>query len=114
MSYRAALVALFLAPGIWGAVTLGGSLSADSEVVCPGENVGADGEERPGPMRPGDTRCVVLDGSAAVATRDYDQQRRAQSLERRQDATDGALYLLYGAAGALVAWRATRPRDPMD
>ncbi|GLX49415.1 hypothetical protein Shyhy01_23650 [Streptomyces hygroscopicus subsp. hygroscopicus] len=108
MRYGVALAGLFLVPAVWGAADLVGSLTAAAEVVCPGENVGADGEERPGPMRPGDTRCSVLDGSRAVATRDYAQQRQAQSLERRRDAGNGVLLLAYGATGALLTWRASR------
>ncbi|MEF3118929.1 hypothetical protein [Streptomyces chrestomyceticus] len=65
-------------------------------------------------MRPGDTGCSVLDGSTAVATRTYEQQRDHQALERRRDAGNGAALVLYGAAGALVAWRATRPRPGPD
>ncbi|UED83275.1 hypothetical protein [Streptomyces profundus] len=87
------------------------SLTASEEVVCPGENVGEDGEEHPGPMRPGDTECAVLDGSVGVATRSYEQQRRVQSLERQRGARNGALLFAYGTAGALVAWRATRARS---
>ncbi|MFH8371553.1 hypothetical protein [Streptomyces sp. NPDC018031] len=90
------------------------SLTASAEVMCPGENVGDDGEERPGPMKPGDTGCSVLDGSRPVATRSYEQQRHHQSAERRRDAEDGALYLAYGAGGALLAWRATRPGPDED
>ncbi|MET9296440.1 hypothetical protein [Streptomyces sp. NPDC003077] len=111
MNYRAALVTLFLVPTAWGAMSLGSSLTASGEVVCPGENVGEDGEERPGPMRPGDTQCSVLDGSVAVATRTYEQQQRAQSVERRRDARDGVLLLAYGATGTLLAWRATRAKS---
>ncbi|WP_159393762.1 hypothetical protein [Streptomyces sp. NRRL F-5755] len=73
-----------------------------------------DGEEHPGPMRPGDTRCSVLDGATAVATRTYDEQRDHQALERRRNAGNGAVLMLYGAAGTLVAWRATRPRPMPD
>ncbi|MFH8410828.1 hypothetical protein ACH4FX_39555 [Streptomyces sp. NPDC018019] len=108
MKYRAVLVALFAVPLAWGAGNLGSALAAPGDVVCPGENV-RDGEEHPGPMRPGDTACSVLDGSVAVATRTYEQQRQVQSMERRQDARDGVLLLGYGAAGALLAWRAPRP-----
>ncbi|MCK7625853.1 hypothetical protein MUU72_22575 [Streptomyces sp. RS10V-4] len=109
MSYRAALVALFLAPVAWGAAGLAGALGAAPEVVCPGENVRADGEEHPGPMRPGDTGCSVLEGSLPVATRTYEEQRNHQALQRRRDAGEGVLLMAYGAAGALLAWRATRP-----
>ncbi|KAA6223441.1 hypothetical protein CP973_17265 [Streptomyces albofaciens JCM 4342] len=104
-------MALFLVPTVWGAASLVGSLTASGDIVCPGENV-RDGEERPGPMRPGDTLCSVLDGSTAVATRTYDQQRAHQALERRRNAGNGVVLMLYGAAGALVAWRATRPPLP--
>ncbi len=113
MKYRVALVALFLVPAVWGTASVVSSLTASGEVVCPGENV-RDGEEHPGPMRPGDTGCSVLDGSTAVATRTYDQQRDHQALERRRNAGNGAVLMLYGAAGTLVAWRATRPRPVPD
>ncbi|WP_158813409.1 hypothetical protein [Streptomyces rimosus] len=99
---------LFLVPTVWGAASVVRSLAASEEVVCPGENV-RDGEEHPGPMQPGDARCSVLDGSTAVATRTYDQQRAHQALERRRNAGNGAVLMMYGSAGALVAWRATRP-----
>jgi hypothetical protein len=51
----------------------------------------------------------VLDGSVAVATRTYEQQRSVQSLQRRRDATNGCLLLLYGTGGALLTWRAAKP-----
>ncbi|MFE9722653.1 hypothetical protein ACFYQ5_03365 [Streptomyces sp. NPDC005794] len=114
MKYGGALVGLFLVPGVWGAVSLGGALTASTEIVCPGANVGQDGEEHPGPMRRGDTRCAVLDGSVHVATRTYEQQQRVQSLERRQDARNGALLLAYGATGGALVWRAQRPRSGRD
>ncbi|UCM86589.1 hypothetical protein [Streptomyces marincola] len=114
MDYRVPLVGLFLVPAVGGAANLASALTAPSEVVCPGENVGEDGEEHPGPMEPGDTRCSVLDGTVAVGTRSYEQQRRVQSLERRRDARDGSLLLAYSAAGALLAWRATRPGPRED
>lgn len=110
MRYRAVLVAFFLVPGLWGVVSVTDAVTASDEVVCPGENVGEDGEEHPGPMRPGDRHCVVLDGAGAVGTRTYEQQQRVQSLERRRDARNGALLLAYAAAGSFAAWRATRPR----
>jgi hypothetical protein len=109
VKHRVALVVLFLLPALWGAGTLVGALTASEKVECPGENVGEDGEERPGPMRPGDTQCSVLDGSVAVATRTYEQQRSVQSLQRRRDATNGCLLLLYGTAGALLTWHAAKP-----
>ncbi|WP_129843450.1 hypothetical protein [Streptomyces sp. RFCAC02] len=109
MGYRGVLVALFLLPAVWGAADLAGGLTASDEVVCPGENVGADGEERPGPMRPGDTECSVLDGSTAVATRTYAQQQRVQSAQRRRDVRNGTLLLAYGAAGVLLTRLAARP-----
>lgn len=109
MRYRVVLVGFFLVPTMWGATSLVSSLTASAEVVCPGENLGEDGEAHSGPMRPGDTECAVLDGSDDVATRNYEQQRRVQSLERRRGARDGVLLLAYGTAGSLVAWRATRP-----
>jgi hypothetical protein len=109
VNYRVALAAFFLVPALWGTGSLLSALTASTEVVCPGENAGEDGEERPGPMRPGDTRCAVLDGTLAVGTRNYDQQRLTQSLERREDARNGVLLLAYGTAGTLLAWRATRP-----
>ncbi|SEB91645.1 hypothetical protein SAMN04490357_0717 [Streptomyces misionensis] len=102
------LLGLFLIPLVWGAVDLVGSLTASSQVLCPGENVGADGEERPGPMRPGDTRCSVLDGSHAVATRTYEEQRWVQSDARHQDAGNGILLMAYGATGTLLTWRYSR------
>ncbi|MEU9446915.1 hypothetical protein AB0D42_40125 [Streptomyces sp. NPDC048304] len=108
MKYRVTLVALFLLPVLWGAGSLVGALTASAEVKCPGENVGKDGEERPGPMRPGDTQCSVLDGSVAVATRTYEQQQSLQSLQRRRDAGNGCLLLMYGTAGALLTWRAAK------
>jgi hypothetical protein len=107
-------VALFLIPSLWGLVSLSSALAPSAEVVCPGENVGEDGEERPGPMRPGDAHCAVLEGSAAVGSRSYDEQARVQSLERREDAGQGVLLLAYGAAGALLTWRATRRPGPDD
>ncbi|MDT0268751.1 hypothetical protein RM844_20910 [Streptomyces sp. DSM 44915] len=112
MRYRAVLVAFFLVPTVGGVSNLLEALRAPTEVVCPGENVGENGEERPGPMRPGDTRCAVLDGSYSVASRTYAQQRLTQSLERRRAARDGALLLTFGAAGTLVSWRATRTPSP--
>ncbi|WP_158621332.1 hypothetical protein [Streptomyces triticirhizae] len=114
MRWRVALVAFFLVPGLWGATNLVSALTASTEVVCPGENVGEDGEEHPGPMRPGDAECAVLDGSVAVGTRTYEQQRQVQSLERRRDARNGTLLLAYGAAGSLLSWRATRPTPGRD
>jgi hypothetical protein len=111
MKYRTVLVGLFLVPAVWGLPTLVGALTASTEVTCPGENVGADGEERPGPMRPGDTRCGVLDGSLDVGRRDYEEQQRVQSLDRHRDAMSGALLLAYSAAGVLVAWRVTGPES---
>ncbi len=113
-TYRIALVALLLVPAAWGTASLAGSLTASREVVCPGENVGEDGEEHPGPMRPGDTRCSVLDGSVAVATRTYEQQQRVQSLERRRGARNGVLLLTYSAAGAFLAWRASSRKADED
>ncbi|MEW2294773.1 hypothetical protein ABZ719_19050 [Streptomyces sp. NPDC006743] len=107
MKYRAVLLAFFLLPALWGVADLAGALTASTEVVCPGENV-RDGEERPGPMRPGDGECSVLEGSLAVASRTYEEQRNHQSVQRRRDARNGALLMAYGAVGALVAWRATR------
>lgn len=106
MKYNVALGVFFLIPLLWGALDLEGALTASTQVVCPGENVGADGEEHPGPMQPGDTECAVLDGSVNVATRSFEQQQRSQSLERRRDARNGTLLMVYGAAGALLAWRA--------
>ncbi|MDT0445126.1 hypothetical protein [Streptomyces johnsoniae] len=100
-------MALLLVPAAWGAASLVGSLTASTEVVCPGENVREDGEEHPGPMRPGDTGCAVLDGSVMVGTRTYEQQQRTQSLERRRDAENGILLLTYSAVGAFLAWRAS-------
>ncbi|WP_330336781.1 hypothetical protein [Streptomyces sp. NBC_00557] len=108
MKHRVALVVLFLLPALWGAGSLVGALTASAEVECPGENVGKDGEERPGPMRPGDTQCSVLDGSVAVATRTYEQQRSLQSLQRWRDVRNGCLLLMYGTGGALLTWRAAR------
>lgn len=105
--YRAVLLAFFLLPALWGAVQLAGALTASGEVVCPGENI-REGEEHPGPMRPGDSECSVLRGSTAVGTRTYEQQQRSQSLERRRDAVNSALFLVYGATGSLVTWLATR------
>ncbi|GAA2059475.1 hypothetical protein GCM10009757_40750 [Streptomyces cheonanensis] len=113
MQYRAVLLALFLIPALWGASSVGNALTVSDEVVCPGENV-RGGEEHPGPMRPGDTECSVLDGSVAVATRSYTQQQRVQDLERRRDAVNGFLLLAYGTAGTLASWFATRPRAPRD
>lgn len=113
MKHNLALVAFLLLPGLWGAASLGSALTAPTEVVCPGENV-RDGEEHPGPMRPGDTECSVLDGSVFVGNRTYQQQRRAQSMERRKDARNGALLLAYGATGGLLAWRAPRPMPGWD
>ncbi|KAB8166380.1 hypothetical protein FH609_023790 [Streptomyces sp. 3MP-14] len=114
MRWRVALLAFFLVPALWGATDLVGALTASSEVVCPGENVGEDGEEHPGPMRPGDAECAVLDGAVAVGTRSYEQQRQVQSLERRRGVRDGTLLLAYGATGALLSWRATRPAAGRD
>ncbi|GGZ14913.1 hypothetical protein [Streptomyces nitrosporeus] len=105
MKHGVALAALFLVPALWGAADLASALTASPEVVCPGENV-RGGEEHPGPMRPEDTRCAVLDGSASVGTRTYGQQRTVQSLERREDAVHGVLLLAYGAGGGLLVWRA--------
>ncbi|MFB7600958.1 hypothetical protein [Streptomyces sp. NPDC056160] len=108
MKYRAVLLAFFLLPVLWGVVSLAGALTASAEVVCPGENV-RDGEEHPGPMRPGDSECSVLEGSLAVASRTYEEQRHYQSLRRRREARNGGLLMAYGTVGALLAWRATRP-----
>ncbi|MFB4197270.1 hypothetical protein [Streptomyces carpaticus] len=113
MPYRAVLLALFLIPALWGATSIGNALSASDEVVCPGENL-RGGEEHPGPMRPEDTECSVLDGSTAVANRTYTQQQRVQDLQRRRDAVNGGLLLAYGTAGSLVSWFAARPRAPRD
>ncbi|MGW5463357.1 hypothetical protein [Streptomyces sp. NPDC003996] len=49
-----------------------------------------------------------------MATRTYEQQRSYQSLERRRDARNGVLLVTYGAAGALLVWRATRPGTGRD
>lgn len=114
MKYKVALVSLFFVPAVWGGASLVSSLAESQEVVCPGENVGEDGEERPGPMRPGDTQCSVLDGSFSVANRSYEQQQRTQSLERRRDARNGVLLLAYGASGALLAWLAPEARSGRD
>ncbi|WP_329170298.1 hypothetical protein OG939_31895 [Streptomyces sp. NBC_01685] len=114
MKHSVVLVILFAVPGLWGAATLGSALTALTDIVCPGENVKEDGEEHPGPMRPGDTGCAVLDGSVSVGTRTYEQQRRVQSLERREDAMTGALLLAYGTAGGLLVWRARRPESDRD
>ncbi|SOD61155.1 hypothetical protein SAMN06297387_1032 [Streptomyces zhaozhouensis] len=113
MRHRALLLALFLVPAFFGVVRIGDALTASDEVVCPGENV-RGGEEHPGPMRPGDTECSVLNGSTTVGTRSYEQQRRVQSGERQRDAVDGTLLLVYGAGGALVVWSAARSRASRD
>jgi hypothetical protein len=114
VKFRVVLLVFFLVPAVWGAAGFISALTASAQVVCPGENAGADGEERPGPMQPGDARCSVLDGSLSVATRTYEQQRSYQSLERRRDARNGVLLVAYGAAGALLVWRATRPGTGRD
>ncbi|TNM23639.1 hypothetical protein [Streptomyces sedi] len=113
MRHRALLLAFFLVPAFFGVVHLADALTAPDEVVCPGENV-REGEEHPGPMRPGDTECAVLKGSIGTGSRTYEQQRRVQSAERQSDAVGGTLLLVYGAGGALVTWSAARPRAARD
>ncbi|MER6345049.1 hypothetical protein ACWC10_06270 [Streptomyces sp. NPDC001595] len=99
VSKRTVLALLFLVPAVLGAISLTSALTASSAVICPGENVGEDGEERPGPMRPGDQNCSVLVGNRTVAQRTYEMQWNTQSVERREKAVQGGLLIGYGALG---------------
>ncbi|MHC3471027.1 hypothetical protein ACYF6T_20270 [Streptomyces sp. 7R007] len=108
------LFLLFVIPVVWGAVLLVSAVTASDTVICPGENVGADGEERPGPMRPGDRNCSVLVGNKAVAVRTYELQQNAQRVERQEDLVHGFLYLAYGIVGVACARFAVHGQRPAD
>jgi len=92
-----------------GERSLASALTAPGQFGCPGENVGEDGEEHPGPMRPGDTRCSVPDAPSRWPPAPTSSSGATGPPERRHDVRDGALLLAYGTAGTLLAWRATRP-----
>lgn len=99
MNRRIILALLFLIPVIWGAISMTAALTASEVVICPGENVGEDGEERPGPMRPGDENCSVLMGNQTVADRTYEMQQNTQRIDRKRNAVHGGLLIAYGALG---------------
>lgn len=111
MCKRTVLVMLFIIPAVFGAIKLTAALMATHEVICPGENVGEDDEERPGPMRPGDENCSVLIGDQTVAERTYEMQQNTQRIERKQNAVRGGLLIAYGALGlACTVTASTRNR----
>ncbi|MBT2526590.1 hypothetical protein J7E91_14410 [Streptomyces sp. ISL-99] len=102
MKLRGALLVLFmLAAGI-GLVPLLMGLTASGVVTCPGENVGADGEQRPGPMRPGDTRCAVWTGPSETGIRTYEEQRNIQERDKRRWIAVGSSLTAGGFAGIAV------------
>lgn len=107
---RGALAALFLLPVVWGAVLAGPALAGSSAVRCPGENVGQDGEERPGPMRPGDAHCSVLRGNVSLGQRTYEEQRAAQHEDRLDDLATGICLMAYGVAGSAIVGYGLRRR----
>src|SRR5690606_32469082 len=88
---------------LWAVVTYGlvqscgGMLNngGAAEVRCPGVNIGADGEEHPPRMRPGETCYPHRDSRE---TRSYAQQRDFQRAEG-EDIVTGAWFLAAGALG---------------
>ncbi|MGW3094983.1 hypothetical protein ACWDCC_16230 [Streptomyces sp. NPDC001102] len=107
---RGVLAALFLLPAVCGVVLAGSALASSSVVRCPGENVGEDGEERPGPMRPGDTHCSVLRGNVPLGERTYEEQRAAQHEDRLDNLTIGSGLAVYGLVGVTIVCCGLRRR----
>ncbi|MFI6346501.1 hypothetical protein [Streptomyces sp. NPDC050560] len=84
-------------------------------VQCPGEVIsGRDGEETPGPMRPGDT-CALWDHGRHGGMRSYGQQRAIQLRDARRLAWIGGAVcgvVLLGSCALVVRHR--RRRTPAD
>jgi hypothetical protein len=110
--YRAVSVALFLIPLLWGAVSLLRAGAAHGIPDCPGLQLGADGEDHPGPMRPGHTCALSHDELTghSIGTGTYRQVVFAQELKRRSLYRQGTLFTVYGAAGTAIVVVATRRR----
>ncbi|MET7451529.1 hypothetical protein ABZT03_06455 [Streptomyces sp. NPDC005574] len=113
MRYRAVLIALFLIPLLWGAVSLLRAASAHGTPDCPGLQLGPDGEDHPGPMRPGDTCALSYDTATghSIGTGTYQQAVFAQDLKRRSLYRQGTLFIFYGAAGTGIVLIAARRRE---
>ncbi|WP_234477862.1 hypothetical protein [Streptomyces sp. MBT65] len=112
MRFRAVLVVLFVLPLLWGALSLLRAGAAYGAPDCPGLQLDAEGESSPGPMRKGD-RCALSYDTAtgrSTGTSTYDQLKFAQEVKRRSLGREGALFVLYGAAGIGVTFAATRKR----
>ncbi|MFJ5305279.1 hypothetical protein [Streptomyces sp. NPDC088350] len=106
------LLVLFVLPLLWGALSLLRAGAANGAPDCPGLHLDAEGESSPGPMRKGD-RCALSYDTAtgrSTGTSTYEQLKFAQEVKRRSLGREGALFLLYGAAGIGITFVATRKR----
>jgi hypothetical protein len=107
---------LLLLPGL--TLFIGGVQGPGDKVICPGENVPSwsHGEEVPGPMRPGDSCGVLMNGNPSGGTRSYEQQKNVQAHHATRDLWIGAALLAASAAGlgrtGSSAWRSRRSRTP--
>lgn len=107
------LLVLFLLPLLWGFVSLLRGAASYGAPQCPGLQLGKDGEEHPGSMRPGFTCHVNYNdrsGSGqSTATRTYKQQKYAQVQDRIDHFERGILHTAYGAAGLTIIAAAHGP-----
>ncbi|MFI6407246.1 hypothetical protein [Streptomyces sp. NPDC050548] len=106
------LLVLFLLPLLWGALSLLRAGAAHGAPDCPGLQLDAEGESSPGPMRKSD-RCALSYDTAtgrSTGTSTYDQLKFAQEVKRRSLRREGAVFVLYGAAGMGITFAVTRKR----
>ncbi len=101
---------LFLLPLLWGALSLLRAGAAYGAPDCPGLHMDAEGESAPGHMHEGD-RCALSYDTAtgrSTGTSTYDQLKFAQEVKRRSLRREGALFVLYGAAGIGITFAGQR------
>ena len=103
MKFRSGLTLLFLLPVAWGVFSLLGSVAAATGAPCPGIVLGEDGEDYPGPMRPGQT-CALYDGGRPTGTATYQQRKNAQAGRHDDLLVRGMVYTAYGLAGLAALW----------
>ncbi|AIV35795.1 hypothetical protein LMJ38_12680 [Streptomyces sp. R1] len=111
MTGRGYLVALFVVPVVVGVYLLSEPTFTGGTPQCDGIIEEYGDSERSGPMKPGQT-CDLYDfhDGRSAGTRTYEQQKKAQREEAKENRRAGGWWLAYGAAGLFAVSRLGRRR----